>query len=740
MSAQLEPFLQAIRDSKLLDEARVRELESWATAHQCDPSTLAKEIGRRGWLTAYQLKEIYRGRGAELILGPFVLLELLGEGGMGRVFKAQQTRLGRIVALKVIRREKVTKPQVVLRFHQEITAASKLSHPNVAFALDADEADGLHYFAMEYVEGIDLTKLVRERGQLPVHVACEYIRQAAIGLQHAFEKGLVHRDVKPSNLIVTPKGQVKVLDLGLAMLYDNPGGDDGNRVTQEGLVLGTPDFLAPEQAQNPLGVDIRADVYALGATLYYLLTARVPYEATSPTDKLLQHVTAPPPSLLRYRPDAPPQLDATIQWLMAKRPEDRPQTPSAVAMALQPFCPSQTVAMPQTAATGYTNATVTYQAGPATSVPVHGEYASEPPTVVYPQAATPMTQVAYAPPQTEVAGPLSWQESDIQSAGLESANRPTIRIRQRPEQKSNPYITYGIFAVLGLMALSVFILIMVYAVPSIVGPLSPPNDEYTNNFGMKLNLIKPGSFTMGSADGEPGHKAEEGPTGSVQISQPYYIGVTEVTYGQYYNIMKKSPPNPEAKKIRLANQAPVDSVTWNDAVDFCRKLNELDRGKRQGWLYRLPTEAEWEYACRGGTTEPFAFGDKILLNKHAIFDLDEEDRQGTRLGEVNGDKAMGELDKRRPHPVGSPRIANGFGLFDMHGNVWEWCSDFYEDTAYSQRSATDPSGPATGNWHSIRGGSWGEPANQCRSATRRGMAPDARKPDVGFRVVLAASK
>ncbi|MGL6097348.1 MAG: serine/threonine-protein kinase, partial [Fimbriiglobus sp.] len=291
---QTEPYLAAVRDARLLDPARFDEISHWTAATGADPQALAQELTRRGWLTPFQVREIYKGNGKTLLLGPYILQDLVGEGGMGRVYRAHHTRLHRDVALKVIRMDKM-RPGVVARFHQEIRAVSQLSHPNVVLALDADEADGIHFYAMEYVEGTDLTKLVRGRGPVPFPAACDYIRQAAIGLQHAADRGLVHRDVKPSNLLVTTKGQVKVLDLGLAMLKDSAAAaeDGANRVTQDGLLVGTPDFLAPEQAQNPTGVDARADVYSLGATLFYLITGRVPFEGATPTDKLLKHITEP---------------------------------------------------------------------------------------------------------------------------------------------------------------------------------------------------------------------------------------------------------------------------------------------------------------------------------------------------------------------------------------------------------------------------------------------------------------
>ena len=345
MSSAADPtalFLSAIRHSNLLSADQLAAFSAWAAQTSPDIQEVARELNRRRWMTAYQIKEVFKGRGKDLKLGRYVLLDLLGEGGMGRVYKAHDTRLGRDVALKVIRKEKLAHPAAAARFTQEVHALGHIpKHDNVVHAFDADQSGDLHFVVMELIDGTDLTRLVRDKGPLPVPDACECVRQAALALQHAHEIGLVHRDIKPSNLILA-RGtkQVKLVDLGLARLMDAaPGGDEAGRITQEGFVIGTPDFLAPEQARNPGGVDIRADIYALGGTLFYLLTGKVPYEGANPTEKLLKHCTEPPPRLLPLRPDAPPQLEHLIHWCMAKRPEDRPQTPLQLAMALQPFCP-----------------------------------------------------------------------------------------------------------------------------------------------------------------------------------------------------------------------------------------------------------------------------------------------------------------------------------------------------------------------------------------------------------------
>jgi WD40 repeat protein len=264
------------------------------------------------------------------------VVRLLGEGGMGSVYEAEHLVMQRPVALKVVNRAYTARPAVVERFRREVRAAARLSHPNIVTAFDADNAGDTHFLVMELVEGVSLGRLVKERGPLPVAEACEYVRQAALGLQHAHERGMVHRDVKPDNLIRCADGTVKVLDFGLAALTAERTGNLGG-LTDANLVMGTPDYMAPEQAENASGADIRADVYSLGCTLYYLLTGSVPYPAATPLLKILAHREQPQPSLRRARPEVPPGLATIVARMLEKKPEQRYQTPAEVAAALEPF-------------------------------------------------------------------------------------------------------------------------------------------------------------------------------------------------------------------------------------------------------------------------------------------------------------------------------------------------------------------------------------------------------------------
>jgi serine/threonine protein kinase len=265
----------------------------------------------------------------ELIGHPrYRVLGLIGRGGMGVVYKAIQQRLDRVVALKVLSPSLVSRPDFDRRFGQEAKAIARLSHPNIVQAYEADQVGELRFLVMEYVDGVSLDRLVQQRGPLPVEEACDLVRQAALGLEHAHERGLVHRDVKPANLLLTATGQVKIVDFGLAHL---PWAETS--VTSS-VIVGTPDYLAPEQARNARRGDVRNDVYSLGCTLYHLLAGRPVFPFGTALQKLIAHQESPPPPIGAVRPDVPQALADLLERLLAKDPARRPASAAAVAREL----------------------------------------------------------------------------------------------------------------------------------------------------------------------------------------------------------------------------------------------------------------------------------------------------------------------------------------------------------------------------------------------------------------------
>jgi WD40 repeat protein/tRNA A-37 threonylcarbamoyl transferase component Bud32 len=339
MPTDAADLLNALRDLRLLTPAQLDEVRRAAGAAALETKALARDLVRRGWLTPFQANRLATGQPQDLLLGPYVLLDRLGEGGMGTVFKARHQLMNRVVALKVIRKEHLTQPDAVRRFQREIVAAGQVSHPNVVTIHDAAQVNDTHYLVMEYLEGVDLAKVVKDQGPLSVDEACDYVRQAALGLQHAHERGLVHRDIKPHNLMLVRRdGVVKILDLGLARL--RPVARDGEAssvVTREGAVMGTPDYMAPEQVLDPHTADVRADIYSLGCTLYQLLTGVPPFPGGTFGQKISGHLSQEPAPLEAKRPEVPAELAAVVRRMMAKKPSDRPQTPAEVAQALEPF-------------------------------------------------------------------------------------------------------------------------------------------------------------------------------------------------------------------------------------------------------------------------------------------------------------------------------------------------------------------------------------------------------------------
>jgi serine/threonine protein kinase len=307
--------------------------------HQ-DAKILARELVREGKLTKFQAQAVYQGNLKGLVLGDYAILDKIGSGGMGDVYRARHRRMKRIVAVKVLPDAATKSPDLLRRFYREVEAAAKLSHPNIVAAYDASESDGIHYLVMEFVDGQDLSAVIKEHGAIPVKQAVECILQAARGLEYAHQQGIVHRDIKPGNLLLHREGTVKILDMGLARVaqsVERVGIDDdtAEELTSSGQVLGTCDYMAPEQAENSHHADPRSDIYSLGCTLYRLLTGRAPYKSDSIINTLMAHRQSPIPSLNEARDDVPPGLDTVFRKMMAKEPQARYQTMTEVIGALE---------------------------------------------------------------------------------------------------------------------------------------------------------------------------------------------------------------------------------------------------------------------------------------------------------------------------------------------------------------------------------------------------------------------
>lgn len=339
MGINVRQFIESLSSSSIVSANELTSIRALpdAATEEADAEALVRKLVAQGKLTKFQALNLYQGRAKGLLFGEYVVLDKLGAGGMGQVYKAQHRRMKRIVALKVLPPHAVGSPKAVQRFYQEVEVAAKVTHPNIVTAYDAGEARGLHFLVMEYVEGKDLSSLLSEQGPLGVEQALNVILQAARGLAYAHGLGIVHRDIKPANLLINRDGVVKVLDMGLARI-DNPLADPNSgqdELTATGEVMGTVDYMSPEQAQDTRATDHRTDIYALGCTLYRLLTGKVPFPGETTIKKILAHRDQPIPSVRAVRPEVPEMVDRLLAKMLAKKVDDRMPTMAAVVAAIE---------------------------------------------------------------------------------------------------------------------------------------------------------------------------------------------------------------------------------------------------------------------------------------------------------------------------------------------------------------------------------------------------------------------
>jgi serine/threonine protein kinase len=332
----MDDFLAVLDHSKLLKPEEFAEVQHLAQESP-DPTALAKTLVRNDTLTRWQAGQLLAGR-SKCTVGKYKLLELLGRGGMGSVYLGQHVMMNRRVALKIIPRHIGKDPAGLERFLAEARTIASLDHPNVVQAYSVDNEGDQYYLVMEYVEGLDLARLVEAEGPLDCASAVDYIRQAADGLAHAHTRNMVHCDIKPSNLIVNPQGVVKILDMGLARLT---GEKQVNGETNDERILGTVDYMAPEQALHTADFNHRADIYALGCTLYFLLSGHPPFPEGTLPERILKHQTQEPRSLALERADVPQSLIEICRKMMAKRPADRFQTAGELSQVLAAWRPGE---------------------------------------------------------------------------------------------------------------------------------------------------------------------------------------------------------------------------------------------------------------------------------------------------------------------------------------------------------------------------------------------------------------
>jgi serine/threonine protein kinase len=339
MPAPLTPeqLIELIRKSNLLEVAR---LDAYLKQRQTPAATaidLAQDLIKEGLITNFQKEQLLQGKWRGYTIGKYKVLERLGAGGMGSVYLCEHLKMKHKVAVKVLPTAKACDPAALGRFYREARAAGVLDHPNLVRAHDIDQDGDLHYLVLDYVDGVNLQYLVtRFPGKFPFDRACHYIYQAAQGLEHAFERGLIHRDIKPANLLLDRQGTIRILDMGLARFYE----DNQDLLTlkyDDNNVLGTADYVSPEQAMDSHDVDIRTDIYSLGATFYFMLTGKPLFPDGRVAQKLIWQKDREPTPIHELRPDVPPDLEALVMKMLAKEREDRYQSPAEVMAALEPW-------------------------------------------------------------------------------------------------------------------------------------------------------------------------------------------------------------------------------------------------------------------------------------------------------------------------------------------------------------------------------------------------------------------
>ncbi|MDP1560823.1 MAG: protein kinase [Pirellulaceae bacterium] len=321
-------FLELVRQSQLISpeelnaafaafEAASAKVKEGADATAAD---LARHLIRSNLITMWQAEKLLSGKNKGFFLGKYKLLEPLGAGGMSFVYLAENQLLGQRRAIKVLPKSKVTDSSYLERFYREARAAAQLNHPNIVRTFDIDQQGDQHYMVMEFIDGEDLSSLVKRVGPLPINDAVNYLRQSAAALQHAHQAGLIHRDVKPGNLLLNKQGQIKLLDLGLAKFTDQLS---NLTVIHNETLMGTADFLSPEQALHSHLVDLRADIYSLGGTFYFFVAGHPPFPDGTVAQRLVRHQSVEPPTLASLRPDCPTFLSQLCEWMMRKKAEDR---------------------------------------------------------------------------------------------------------------------------------------------------------------------------------------------------------------------------------------------------------------------------------------------------------------------------------------------------------------------------------------------------------------------------------
>ena len=659
-----------------------------------------------------------------LMIGRYPIIRRLGKGNMGEVWLGTHPDLDVLVAIKTLPMFLVADDSTYARrLEREARTAAKVDSKHVVKIHDSGSAKDVHFLVMEYVDGGTVLELMdKEGGCLAADRALQIAVGVAEGLKAAGEFGVVHRDIKPDNIMLDSSGTPKLGDLGLAKQIKEVGATTiSSGTSTTGVLMGTPSYMAPEQAQDSAKVDPRADIYSLGVTLYHMVTGHLPYVASTPVGVLIKHARRPLPHPKCRKPDLPDNVCAVICKMLEKDPADRYQSAAELLEDLY---------------------RIHYGDAPVEKL----------------RAANTTGNVTMEPDDT---GPLDPQE---EFAVLRALKRRRALWPFAVAAGFLVLLLAGLLTLLGLAAVREGASSegevgaqptgppgqQSAALPGRPGapkektdgpgprPLDRPElggDWTIPGLGMVFRAIPAGDFEMGSEEPvEQGDSARH----AVRLARPFWLGSVEVTQAWFGAFTEASECETTAERegwvasydygrsewvrregacwrdVFPGKDRPAVCVSWSDSSAFCAWLTARERSAGrlpEGYLYRLPTEAEWEYCCRAGA--PAGEPGPEQLQRQAWFSANSA---------------------RETHRVGT-RVPNDWGLHDMRGNVREWCHDWH--APYAVAAATDPRGPDNGTHRVVRGGCWGSSPASCRSTHRFRFVPSFAVFNLGFRVALA---
>ncbi|HXI92807.1 MAG TPA: bifunctional serine/threonine-protein kinase/formylglycine-generating enzyme family protein [Blastocatellia bacterium] len=687
----------------------------------------------------------YTGSGFPLskqIIQDYNIVRMLGKGGMGEVYLAEQLRVGRRrVALKVLSRACSDDPEIIKRFENEAASAGRIHHRNVVMIFESRVTDdGQIYVVMEYVDGNSLRHEIADRGALPLEEIVDITKQICAGLNVAHKRAIVHRDIKPDNIMLGRDEEgaliVKVLDFGIARLLE-PGA--GGSQTKSGVIMGTPFYMSPEQALGNTGdkIDARSDIYSLGMVVYQMLTGRVAFESDSWMRVMYKHINERPlpPSQLRPQLGFFREVEDVVLKALEKDRDDRQQSVTELATQLEAAYNRAKAANPEGALTVSYGSTALSDglAFAHTGSPVSR-------SATIRDAVTPSTEVE---PVATTAGAVPktlWTRRNTIAAlvvvvvlALTGLARFVFMPGTDPD-KSETTTSVPSIRPSPMPAIETFDYDVLTVTPT--GQLSEVHRRearyFNEDLGSPLTIemveIPNGTYLMGAPpETQKDRHPNERPQHQVTVSM-FYMSRYEVTQAQWLAVSKLPKVNRELELnpsgFKGDAKLPVQNVSWWEAVEFCERLS-----KATGRTYRLPTEAEWEYACRAGTTTPFYFGETItaeIVNYDANYPFGAGPKGVTR---------------KQPIPVGNTGAPNAFGLHNTHGNMAEWCLDPWHDNYIgAPRDGMSWEDGGNQSLRVFRGGSWYDGGDNCRSAFRNSYAPDVKLSFIGLRVVMVPQK